>query len=245
MTSTQQPALNADIYPLSETAVTVRFGTEISPVLNKQARALAKRIEERPFRGFIECTAAFASVTLFYNLSTVHQTYSDREASPYLFVREYIKSLLTGLNIEEEQERRIEVPVCYGGKFGPDLSFVAKHNGLAEQDVIDLHTAGEYPVYMIGFAPGFAYMGGLSKRIHTPRRTSPRTGIPAGSVGIGGGQTGIYPLSTPGGWQVIGCTPVRLFTPEQEEPTLLAPGDILKFVPISSKEYEQYQGGVQ
>ncbi|MFN3860275.1 MAG: 5-oxoprolinase subunit PxpB [Roseateles sp.] len=124
--------------------------------------------------------------------------------------------------------RRVEIPVHYDG---PDLAAVAAHCGLAADEVVHRHAAAEYVVYFIGFQPGFAYLGGLDPALHTPRRARPRTAVPAGSVGIGGAQTGIYPLATPGGWQLIGRTPLTLFDPRAEPPTLLAPGDRVRFVP--------------
>ncbi|AYN29540.1 5-oxoprolinase subunit PxpB [Buttiauxella sp. 3AFRM03] len=129
------------------------------------------------------------------------------------------------------ESRRIEIPVIYGGSFGPDLDEVAGHCGLSPRQVVELHSSVDYIVYFLGFQPGFAYLGGLAQRLETPRRAEPRLMVPAGSVGIGGSQTGIYPLATPGGWQLIGQTPVQLFNPTAEMPTLLTPGDTVRFVP--------------
>ena len=125
--------------------------------------------------------------------------------------------------------REVEIPVQYGGEFGPDLQAVANHTGLSAKEVVARHTAGEYVVFFLGFQPGFAYMGGLEKALHTPRRSSPRVEVPAGSVGIGGEQTGIYPATSPGGWQLIGRTSVPLFDPARSPPTLLQPGDRVRF----------------
>lgn len=135
-------------------------------------------------------------------------------------------------------DRIVHIPLCYGGEYGPDLSGLAFYHGLSEAEVIDLHTSRDYPVYMIGFAPGFPYLGGLDERLATPRRSVPRIQIPAGSVAIGGAQTGIYPLMTPGGWHVIGRTPLALFRPDADPPSLLQAGDIVRFVPIAPDEYE-------
>src|SRR5204863_3793292 len=129
----------------------------------------------------------------------------------------------------QDDQRVIEIPVCYGGEFGSDLGFVAKNASLTTQEVIELHSAADYLVHMIGFAPGFPYLGGMSPKIAVPRRSTPRLKIPAGSVGIAGDQTGIYPLETPGGWQLIGRTPLPLFRPEQVPPTLLQAGDVVRF----------------
>jgi KipI family sensor histidine kinase inhibitor len=129
------------------------------------------------------------------------------------------------------EPRRIEIPVRYGGDAGPDLQVVAEHNGLSISQVVEQHSSVDYIVYFLGFQPGFAYLGGLAATLKTPRRAEPRLLVPAGSVGIGGSQTGIYPLATPGGWQIIGQTPQKLFNPASETPTLLAPGDTVRFVP--------------
>lgn len=129
------------------------------------------------------------------------------------------------------ESRRVEIPVSYGGDFGPDLKSVAERCGLTPRQVVEQHSQPDYIVYFLGFQPGFAYLGGLAPALHTPRRAEPRLLVPAGSVGIGGSQTGIYPLATPGGWQIIGQTSVKLFNPAAEPPTLLAPGDTVRFVP--------------
>jgi inhibitor of KinA len=129
------------------------------------------------------------------------------------------------------------VPTCYGGDLGPDLPFVAQHNGLLPEDVIGIHTGQTYRVYMLGFAPGFPYLGGMSERIAAPRRPSPRIAVPAGSVAIAGTQTGVYPMESPGGWQIIGRTALRLFHPERDPPALLRMGDQVRFRSISREEY--------
>ena len=133
----------------------------------------------------------------------------------------------------------VEIPVCYGGDFGPDLAAVARHAGLSEAAVVELHSAAEYLVYMVGFAPGFPYLGGLDARLAMPRRPAPRPLVPAGAVGIAGAQTGIYSLPTPGGWQLIGRTPRRLFDAARTPPSLLQAGSRLRFVPISEVDFQQ------
>lgn len=129
------------------------------------------------------------------------------------------------------EPRQVEIPVVYGGAGGPDLAEVARAADLTSQQVVELHSSADYVVYFIGFQPGFPYLGGLDERLHTPRRAEPRLVVPGGSVGIGGSQTGIYPLAAPGGWQLIGHTPLSLFNPQQQPPTLLRPGDSVRFVP--------------
>lgn len=131
----------------------------------------------------------------------------------------------------EPESRFIEIPVVYGGAAGPDLAVVAAHCGLSEKQVVELHSSVEYVVWFLGFQPGFPYLGSLPEQLHTPRRAEPRLHVPAGSVGIGGPQTGVYPLATPGGWQLVGHTSLSLFDPERDEPILLRPGDSVRFVP--------------
>ena len=145
--------------------------------------------------------------------------------------------------VDENNAKVVEIPVCYGGEYGPDIEFVAKHNNLSVEEVIKLHTAPQYLVYMIGFCPGFPYLGGMDKRIATPRREVPRVKIPARSIGIAGEQTGGYPISTPGGWQIIGRTPIEMFNPKDEQnPSLLHSGDLVKFYAISEQEYLALKG---
>jgi inhibitor of KinA len=137
------------------------------------------------------------------------------------------------------ESRLVEIPVCYGGEFGPDLEDVARHSELRPDEVIRLHSSAEYFAYFLGFMPGFAYLGGLPDSIATPRHATPRTRVAAGSVGIGGNQTGVYPLPSPGGWRLIGRTPAVLFSPERNPPALLEMGDLVKFVPITREEFDR------
>jgi len=153
---------------------------------------------------------------------------------PQLNALDAIERLQRWWEESEEQipeSRRVEIPVVYGGSGGPDLQVVADGASMTPKQVVELHSSVDYVVYFIGFQPGFPYLGGLDERLHTPRRAEPRVIVPSGSVGIGGSQTGIYPLAAPGGWQLIGHTPVSLFDPLQHPPTLLRPGDSVRFVP--------------
>ena len=137
----------------------------------------------------------------------------------------------------ESRRRVFEIPVCYGGQYGPDLANIAEHAGLTEEEVVKIHSSKDYLIYMLGFLPGFCYLGGLDERIHTPRLANPRLKINAGSVGIGGSQTGIYPLDSPGGWQLMGMTPVKTYDPDREVPILLSAGDYIRFIPVDEEEY--------
>ena len=145
--------------------------------------------------------------------------------------------------MEKAKSRTVEIPICYGGDFGPDLGVVAAQAKISPEDVIKRHSRAEYFVHLVGFAPGFAYLGGLPKELATPRRATPRTQVPAGALGIGGAQTGIYPMVTPGGWNLIGRTPLRMFRPEQNPPTLLLAGDRVKFRAISRAEFAKLEEG--
>jgi KipI family sensor histidine kinase inhibitor len=153
-----------------------------------------------------------------------------------------VQGLLAMTSKDGFQPRRVEIPTIYGGEYGPDLDFVAQYHHLTPAEVIRIHSGVDYPVYMLGFIPGFAYLGGLDAAIATPRLDQPRTRIPAGSVGIAGAQTGVYPLDTPGGWRIIGRTPLRLFDPLADPPALLSPGDIVRFIPVSEEESNHVAG---
>ena len=147
---------------------------------------------------------------------------------------------------QESGKKKVwEIPVVYGGTYGPDLSAIAEHAGISEEEVIRIHSSKDYLIYMLGFLPGFTYLGGLDEKIHTPRLASPRVRIPAGSVGIGGSQTGIYPMDSPGGWQLMGMTPVKTYDPERETPILVESGDYIRFVPVTEEEYLEIKTSVE
>ncbi|MGV4968529.1 5-oxoprolinase subunit PxpB [Priestia aryabhattai] len=235
---------SAVISPLGDSALVITFGDSIQYDIHKQIKTCKDSIELNPFPGFIECVPAFTNLTIFYNplevVAAVKKQQKKEFVSPFEVVSSIVQSKLENEQTEKELDHRtVSIPVCYGGEYGPDLEYVARHHNLTTEEVISIHSEGEYLAYMIGFAPGFPFLGGLSERIATPRRPSPRTSIPAGSVGIAGMQTGVYPISTPGGWQLIGQTPIKLFLPEQNPPSLLQAGDIIKFEPISKEEYQE------
>ncbi|MBY0028744.1 5-oxoprolinase subunit PxpB [Priestia aryabhattai] len=235
---------SAVISPLGDSALVITFGDSIQYDIHKQIKTCKDSIELNPFPGFIECVPAFTNLTIFYNPLEVVAAVKKKEkkefVSPFEVVSSFLQSKLENEQTEKKLDHRtVSIPVCYGGEYGPDLEYVARHHNLTPEEVISIHSEGEYLAYMIGFAPGFPFLGGLSEKIATPRRPSPRTSIPAGSVGIAGMQTGVYPISTPGGWQLIGQTPIKLFLPEQNPPSLLQAGDIVKFEPISKEEYQE------
>ena len=218
------------IFPLGDSAITVEFGNTISPDLNRRAIALAEHFHNQPFPGFIEAVPAYASATVFYDVLEVRrQVQSD--ATAFEIVEHLIRQAIGGLSVENGSDTRlVEIPVRFDldGEF--DLASVAERAGLTTAALIDIFTGSTYRVYMLGFLPGFTYMGEVDERIATPRKETPRKLVPAGSVGIAGRQTGIYSLASPGGWQIIGRTDVALFTPNAASPALLQAGDQVRFV---------------
>lgn len=236
------------ITPLGEAAVLVSFGDTIDPAIHNKVHAFANSLAKKPFDGMTEYTEAFSSVAVYYDMvrlqaqAKLHHFTTAKLPLAYQAAVECIRDILAQVDFSvTEKSRRVRIPVCYGGEFGPDLEEVAAQHNISAADVVRIHTGGKYLVYMIGFAPGFPYIGGLPESIATPRRSSPRLAIPAGSVGIAGGQTGVYPIETPGGWQLIGKTPVPLFQPEcTKSPSLLQAGDAIEFYAISAEEYEAY-----
>ncbi|KOS71485.1 kinase inhibitor [Lysinibacillus contaminans] len=230
---------NVQIRPLSDSALVIQVGEGINEATHKKVKSILNLLENQPFSGFVEAVPAYNSVTVYYNPVDVYFSNLEKGIkTPYEDVKIRILSLMNQPHIAETTtDRVVKVPVVYGGEMGPDLEFVASYNGLTTSEVIKIHSSTEYLVYMLGFAPGFPFMGGMDRQIATPRKETPRLTIAPGSVGIAGSQTGIYPLETPGGWQIIGRTPSRLFLPEQSPPTLLQPGDRIQFVPISLDDY--------
>jgi inhibitor of KinA len=222
---------------LGDAAIVVEFGNILHRAVHTKVLSFAAYLDKNPFPGMIEYVPAYTTVTIFYHPWVLSEG-GKKEA--YQAVEEIIRLLLPAIETSANHSHKtVEIPVCYGGDLGPDLSFVASHTHLSEEEVIHIHADGEYLVYMIGFAPGFPYLGGMNAAIAAPRKKTPRTLIPPGSVGIAGAQTGIYPLATPGGWQLIGRTPLSLFDPARENPCLLKAGDVVRFVPINLEEYRQ------
>lgn len=230
--------------PLGEAAILIEFGKAINIKTHRKVKSFADYLDRQPLPGMIEYVAAFSSLTVFYDpLVVIRLNQAAGTQSAYELVTAMVQDIVAKLEHSADLSPQvIEIPVCYGGEFGPDLEYVAEYNKLDIDEVIHIHSSGEYLVYMIGFAPGFPYLGGLDERISTPRRQSPRTVIPSRTVGIAGMQTGIYPIATPGGWQLIGRTPVELFRPNEHPPSLLQAGNIVRFKPISLQEYQDYKG---
>ena len=212
--------------------VLVEFPEEISQEVNSQVHEIAAVVETTRIPGVVEWVPAYRTLGIVYN---------PMETS----FRSLIESLeqIEGLGGQAQagRSRRIEIPVSYGGEMGPDLDFVAQHNQLTTDEVIRLHTASEYLVYLLGFTPGFPYLGGMAPEIAAPRLAEPRSHVPAGSVAIGGSQTGIYPIESPGGWRIIGRTPLKLFDLSRNSPFLLKAGDSVRFRSITLEEFQRFE----
>lgn len=217
------------VCPVGDTGLLVSFEQRIAQSVGAAVAALNTRVAAAAIPGVVETVPAFASLLIFY----------DPLVTEYDAVAAAVQKLaqVPDSDTAAEEGRLVEIPVCYGGIFGPDLPFVAEHAGLTEKEVIELHAGREYRIYMLGFLPGFPYLGGLDERLFTPRLAAPRTAIPAGSVGIGGEQTGVYPIASPGGWQLIGRTPLKLFDPSSGRLPYAA-GDRIRFCPITQDEFD-------
>ncbi|MDK2854312.1 MAG: inhibitor of KinA [Thermococcaceae archaeon] len=212
--------------PAGDSAVVIIFGNEIDEDLNRKVHAVARTIEEENPEWLVEVVPTYTSVYVYYNSLKVSYAEAVEALKPFLPAEP-----------GKEEERIVEIPVAYGGEFGPDIEFVAQYNGLTVEEVIEIHSKPLYRVYMLGFLPGFAYLGGMDERIATPRLEKPRLKVPAGSVGIAGKQTGWYAIESPGGWRIIGRTPLKTFDPSKNPPSIVKAGDYVKFVPISEEEF--------
>lgn len=224
--------MNRVIFPLGDAGLTVKFGNEISAELNNRVINLAGFFDANPFPGFIETVPAYASLTVFYDVLIVRRNFPEFPTA-FEAIKSFTETALQNLDdLQKKKPRLIEIPVCFDAEYALDLDSVAALNDLSSADVIKIFLAATYRVYMLGFLPGFAYMGEVDERIAAPRKTAPRLRVPKGSVGIAGRQTGIYSLESPGGWQIIGRTNIELFTPEAKMPTFLRAGDSVKFYEI-------------
>ncbi|MTD26818.1 5-oxoprolinase subunit PxpB [Erwinia sorbitola] len=209
----------ARCYLLGERAVVLELEPPVSLASQQRIWGLTQRLQDRP--EVIEVVPGMNNITIMLR--------DPQQSAPGAI--EWLQQWWEASESVELESRLMEIPVIYGGQSGPDLEEVAHHSGMSASQVVACHAAVDYVVYFIGFQPGFPYLGGLDQRLHTPRRAEPRVQVPAGSVGIGGSQTGVYPLAAPGGWQLIGQTKTALFTPDAHPPVLLRPGDRVRFVP--------------
>lgn len=213
--------------PCGDQALLIELGEIIAPELSAQVRRLQLALQRAALAGVIDLHPSYASLLVRFDSLQLRRE---------VLIAHVEKALSALDEVELPPPRRIEVPVAYGGAAGPDLDAVAEHGGLLPRAVVELHSAAAYQVYFLGFAPGFAYLGGLPAALHAPRLAAPRPLVPAGSVGIAGPQTGIYPLATPGGWRLIGRTELTIFDATKTPMSLLQPGDEVRFVPISSPQ---------
>lgn len=210
--------------------ISVEFGNEISPDINKKIRAFKIAIEKSGIEGIVETIPTYRSLLVQYRPEVIR----------FKELTQRFEGLMGSLSsIEIPPPSVIEIPVLYGGEMGPDIAGVAEHNHKTVEEVIRIHTSEEYLIYMLGFIAGFPYLGGMSKEIATPRLKNPRVKIDGGSVGIAGEQTGIYPVDSPGGWQLIGRTPLKLYDSEREKPILLEAGQYIKFKAVTEDEYNR------
>jgi inhibitor of KinA len=224
------------IFPLGDSALTLDFGNTINDAINREVLALFRQINQKPFRGIIELLPAYSSLTVFYDTVTLRPSLPENTTA-YDWMRMQLENfLVTTVTSGDETNREVRIPVCYHKDFAPDLQRVADLKNLSFDDIIRLHTGKKYRVFMLGFLPGFPYLGKTDKKINVARKDEPEK-VKAGSVGIAGRQTGIYPFNSPGGWQIIGKTPVKLFDKEKTEITLLKPGDVVEFFSISKEEF--------
>ena len=217
-----------------ETGLVIDFGSIIDPVINSRVHALAKKINEQHFP-FVEAVVpTYRSILVIFDPLSISREELIQKA-------ETLRSEVEEKCVQAAPGKIVLIPTLYGGEAGPDLEFVATHNHITSNEVIRIHTSAAYQIYMIGFTPGFPYLGGMSEKIAAPRLQKPRLQIPAGSVGIAGNQTGLYPVESPGGWQLIGRTPLKVFNPHSHSPFLYAAGDFLQFHAISASEYVQIE----
>ena len=217
------------ISPVGDSAILISFGDVICPTINRKIQRVIETIQDMKDPAIYELIPAYTSLMIQYDALAYSYTELKSKLEPVLSINIDIS--------EEDRVTVVEIPTLYGGDYGPDLSSVASYHNMSEHDVIKIHSGTDYLVYMLGFIPGFAYLGGMNPCIATPRLQAPRQSIPAGSVGIAGEQTGIYPSQSPGGWQIIGRTPVVMYDLERESPSLLSAGQYVRYIPIDEETF--------
>lgn len=228
--------MNVSIRPAGETCFFVDFGEAIDLQINGQVQALKETLLNRPFTGMKELVPTYRSLSVYF----------DPLITDLPNLRKRLeKEIETPAQINAEGGTEIAIPVCYGGEFGPDMANVTSHTGLSEEEVIQRHSASNLYCYMVGFTPGFPYLGGMDPLLTTPRLPSPREVIPAGSVGIAGSQTGAYSIVSPGGWQLIGRTPVKLYDPEREPAVAIQDGMWVRFYAVSPQQYQAIEAQIK
>jgi inhibitor of KinA len=225
-------------YPISERAVTLQFGNTISLSAHEKVLQYSTGIQQASMPGFVECVPAYTTLTIHFDVVAVHRSNLIGQ-TPIEKISNFIHSLKIDSNNKKQTLQIQEIPVCYDMDFGLDLNELSKSLSLSVDEIIKLHSSAVYTVFMIGFTPGFPYMGETNPRLACNRKANPRKKVPAGSVAIAGQQTGIYPFDTPGGWQIVGCTPLKLFAPTSDPPARLQAGQQVKFKPINRKEFDK------
>ncbi len=219
---------NIRIAAAGDSSLLIEFGNEINEEINRRITTIVQLMKDQQIEGVVDMIPAFCSLLINY----------DPRIISFEKMQKRMEALAKmDLKGGTQRKRVFEIPVCYGGQYGPDMETITAHSGLTEREVIEIHSSRDYLIYMLGFLPGFCYLGGLDERIHTPRLANPRLKISAGSVGIGGSQTGIYPMDSPGGWQLMGMTPVKTYDPERKNPILVEAGDYIRFIPVEEAEF--------
>jgi len=217
---------------MGDCSLIVELGDKINPEINRRVSALTVLLEGNPLDGLIDIVPAYRSILVIYQPLKTN----------VMALKKWIDGMEEKvMEIHLPEPETIDIPVVYGGRYGPDLEWVSQYHKITPEEVIRLHTVNTYHVYMIGFTPGFPYMGELPEELETPRKETPRTEIPEGSVGIAQRQTGIYPVVSPGGWQIIGCSPLNLFNPNHDPPALLKAGDMVRFSPIDEEDFRHWK----
>lgn len=228
------------IFPLGDTALIVDFGNRIDKDINENVLQLFNQLKQSAHPYITDLVPAYSSLAVYYDVCAVYQKKAEDKTAFETMVEVMERVCSKEPPLAEKQSRLVEIPVCYAASYAPDLHYVSQQKNIPVESIIELHTCKRYRVYMIGFLPGFAYMGEVDERIATPRKPQPQN-VPAGAVGIAGMQTGIYPLESPGGWQIVGRTPLQLFDKDREQPVLLQPGDQIQFYSITEDEFAHYQ----
>lgn len=236
----QQPEVPGHtIYPVGERAIAVQWGEVIDEKTNDSILSLFQWLKEKNIHGITDLIPAYQSLTLVYDPVVIRK--QQRVSSAFDWLHRELSSILDEPeDLPQVPSRQVDIPVCYDPSLGPDLGALSREKGLSMEAVVHIHSKSIYRVYMIGFLPGFAYMGIVDERIAAPRKREPVLHIEPGSVGIAGIQTGVYPLASPGGWHIIGRTPMRLFDARSPDPVYLRGGDKVRFIPISLEEYHGY-----